>query len=75
MIACVKDIDWSDPTIALPSFLTIAVMPFTYSISYGIAFGLVSYVVMKACTGKIKEINLGTWVISALFVAMFVLTH
>jgi AGZA family xanthine/uracil permease-like MFS transporter len=75
MIACVKDIEWSDPAIALPAFLTIAMMPFTYNISYGIAFGLLSYVVMKVCGGKAKEVNVGTWVITALFVAMFVLTH
>ncbi len=75
MMGCVKDIDWADPAIALPAFLTIAIMPFTYNISYGIAFGLISYVAIKSFTGKIKEINLGTWIITALFVAMFVLTH
>ena len=55
MISCVKDIDWTDPSIALPAFLTMAMMPFTYNISYGIAFGLVSYVAIKVFTGKIKE--------------------
>ena len=75
MMGCVKDIDWADPAIALPAFLTIAMMPFTYNISYGIAFGLISYVAIKTFTGKIKEINIGTWIITALFIAMFVLTH
>lgn len=75
MIGCVKDIDWADPAIALPAFLTIAIMPFTYSISYGIAFGLISHLIIKACTGKFKEINVGTWIISALFIAMLALTH
>ena len=75
MIGCVKDIDWADPAIALPAFLTMAMMPFTYNISYGIAFGIISYVILKACTGKIKEIRLSSWIIAALFVAMFVLTH
>lgn len=75
MMGCVKDIDWSDPAIALPSFLTITMMPFTYNISYGIAFGLISHVLIKVFTGKVKEINAGTWVITALFIAMFVLTH
>ena len=75
MMACVKDINWADPAIALPSFLTIAMMPFTYNISYGIAFGLISYIIVKVGTGKIKEINVGTWVISLLFAAMFFLTH
>ena len=75
MVICVKDIDWSDPAIALPSFLTMTMMPFTYNISYGIAFGLISHIIIKVCTGKIKEVNVGTWVVAALFAAMFFLTH
>ncbi len=75
MIGCVKDIDWSDPAIALPSFLTITMMPFTYNISYGIAFGLISFIAIKLTTGKIKELNVGTWVVALLFAAMFFLTH
>ena len=75
MMGCVRDIEWSDPAIALPAFLTIAFMPFTYNISYGIAFGLVSHILIKVCTGKIKEVNIGTWVIGVLFAAMFFLTH
>lgn len=75
MIGCVKEIDWADPAISLPAFLTIVAMPFTYNISYGIAFGLIAHVAVKAFTGKIKEIKIGTWIITALFIAMFVLTH
>ena len=75
MIGCVKDIDWEDPAIALPSFLTMTMMPFTYNISYGIAFGLISYIIIRIATGKIKEVSLGTWIIALLFAAMFFLTH
>ncbi len=75
MIASVKDIDWNDVSVAVPAFLTIAMMPFTYNISYGIAFGLLSFVAIKAFSGKIKEIQIGTWIITALFMAMFFLTH
>ena len=50
-------------------------MPFTYNISYGIAFGLLSYVVIKVFAGKIREVKVGTWVITVLFLAMFFLTH
>jgi len=75
MIGCVKDIDWDDPSIALPSFLTITMMPFTYNISYGIAFGLISHIAIKTATGKIKEVTVGTWIIAAFFAAMFFLTH
>ncbi|MBQ7335145.1 MAG: NCS2 family permease, partial [Clostridia bacterium] len=75
MIGCVKEIDWSDPAIALPAFFTIVMMPFTFSISYGIAFGLIAHIAIKACTGKIKEIRIGTWIIALLFTLMFFLTH
>lgn len=75
MIGCVRDIDWSDPSVALPSFLTITMMPFAYNISYGIAFGLISHIAIKVFTGKIRETNVGTWIIALLFAAMFFLTH
>ena len=75
MIGCVKDIEWSDVSVAVPAFLTMAMMPFTYNISYGIAFGLISFVVIKIFSGKVKEIKVGTWVITLLFLAMFFLTH
>ena len=75
MMACVKDIDWTNIEVAVPAFLTAALMPFTYNISYGIAFGLVSYVIIKLCTGKAKEISGPTWVITLLFLLMLFLTH
>lgn len=60
MMGAVLKIEWNDPAIALPAFLTISFMPFTYNISYGIAFGLISYIFLKLFTGKAKEINVGT---------------
>lgn len=75
MIACVKEIEWDDASVAVPAFFTITMMPFTYNISYGIAFGLISYVIMKTATEKVKEVKIGTWVIAALFAIMFFLTH
>lgn len=75
MMACVKEIDWHSTEIAVPAFLTMAMMPFSYNISYGIAFGLISYVVIKLFTGKVKEIQLGTWIVTVLFLAMLFLTH
>lgn len=75
MMGCVKDLQWENPSVALPSFLTLVMMPFTYNISYGIAFGLVSYVAIEIFTGKAKKVKLGTWVITILFAAMFFLTH
>lgn len=73
MMGSVKDIDWSDVSVSVPAFLTMAMMPFTYNISYGIAFGLISYLVIKLFSGKVKEIKIGTWIITILFLAMFFL--
>lgn len=75
MMNNVRDIEWSDPAIALPAFLTIAMMPFTYNISFGIGFGLLSYVLIKVCTGKAKEISVATYVLTVIFLLMFLFTH
>lgn len=75
MMGSVKDIDWSDVSVSVPAFLTMAMMPFTYNISYGIAFGLISYLVIKLFSGKVTKIKIGTWIITILFLAMFFLTH
>ena len=75
MMNNVRDIDWADPAIALPAFLTCAMMPFTYNISFGIGFGLLSYVVIKLCTGKAKEIGIATYILTAIFLLMFLFTH
>ncbi|MCW2694402.1 MAG: Xanthine/uracil/vitamin permease [Mycobacterium sp.] len=69
----VKDIDWTDADIAIPAFLTIVLMPFTYSITNGIGAGFISYVVLKASRGKWREPGILLWVIAALFVAYFLL--
>ena len=75
MITCVRDIDWTDPGVAVPAFMTMGMMVYTYSISYGIAFGVLSSLIMQLFTGKAKDIKIGTWVIGGLFLAMFLLTH
>ena len=75
MMASIKNIDWSDFKTCAPAFLTLAVMPFTYNISYGIAFGLISYVVISVFCGDIKRIKGSSWVIMCLFIAMLLLTH
>lgn len=73
MIGNVKHIDWSDMEIAIPAFLTIAMMPFGYSISDGIGFGIISYVIIKMCKGKFKEINPLMYVLAVLFILMYAL--
>ncbi len=75
MLGGLRNIDWSDASIAVPAFLTAAIMPFTYNISYGIGLGLLSYVLIKLFSGKIKETKISTWVVCLLFLAMFLLTR
>ncbi len=75
MMGNVRNVDWGDPAAAVVGFLTVAIMPLTYNISYGIAFGLISYIFVKLFTGKVKEINAGTWIIGILFALMFFLTR
>lgn len=75
MMANVINITWTDPVIAVPAFLAIAMMPFSYNISYGIAFGLIAYIFIKLFTGKWEEIKIGTWIIGILFAIMFFITH
>lgn len=72
MMSAIKNIDWHDFEIALPCFLTIAVMPFAYSISDGIGFGFIAYTVLKIFRGKAKEVPILMYIISALFVLMYV---
>lgn len=76
MMASVKDIDWSDIGSAIPAFLTVSFMPFTYNISYGIAFGIISYLLITLFEKKgYKKINVATYVIAALFIAMFLISR
>lgn len=71
MMTQVKGIDWDDIEIALPAFLTIVLMPFTYSITAGIGAGFIAYAVLKVVRGKASEVHALLWVTSALFVVYF----
>jgi adenine/guanine/hypoxanthine permease len=73
MMMQVAGISWKNYEIAIPAFLTIILMPFTYSITVGIGAGFVSFVVIKIAVGKIKEIHPLMWVSGALFVVYFTL--
>ncbi|MDO5081578.1 MAG: hypothetical protein Q4D69_09990, partial [Buchananella hordeovulneris] len=57
--------------IALPAFLTIILMPFSYSITVGIGVGFLSYVAIRVARGKVGQVHPLLWVVSALFVAYF----
>ncbi|MFJ7072376.1 NCS2 family permease [Streptomyces sp. NPDC098781] len=71
MMTQVKHIDWDKYEIAIPAFLTIAVMPFTYSITNGIGAGFVAYVVIKTVLGRAKDVHWLMWGTSALFLVYF----
>lgn len=75
MMNCVRDLNWDSADVAVPAFLTIAMMPFTYSISFGIGFGLISYAIIACCTGNAKKVKPTTWIIGILFALTFFLTH
>jgi adenine/guanine/hypoxanthine permease len=66
-----RNIPWDRYDIAIPAFLTIAVMPFTYSITNGIGAGFIAYVVIKAVLGKAREVHWLLWTVAALFVVYF----
>jgi AGZA family xanthine/uracil permease-like MFS transporter len=72
MMRQAADINWADKEMALPAFLTICLMPFTYSIADGIAWGIISYVAIKLGMGKMDELNPVMWTLFALM-AMFYL--
>jgi AGZA family xanthine/uracil permease-like MFS transporter len=71
MMMAVRQIDWTDYEIALPAFLAITLMPFTYSISNGIGAGVISYVVIKLAVGKPRQVHPLLYVVAALFVLYF----
>ena len=71
MMRNITDIDWDDLTHAVPAGMTILVMPFTYSIAYGIAAGIVSYPVVKAAQGDWNGISVGQWLLAGAFVLYF----
>jgi len=71
MMTQIKNIDWDDMGIALPAFLTIILMPFTYNISVGIGVGFVTHVVIRAIQGRGKEVHPLLWVVSGLFMIYF----
>lgn len=73
MMAQVTQIDWTDAEFAIPAFLTIALMPFAYSITAGIGAGFIFYTVIQVVRGKAKNVHPVMWVVSALFVVYFAL--
>ncbi|NEK57668.1 NCS2 family permease [Geodermatophilus sabuli] len=73
LISQIKDLVWDDMSLVIPAFLTIALMPFTYSITNGIGAGVVSYVLLRTAVGRRRDVHPLMWVIAVLFVVYFAL--
>ncbi|MFD1825778.1 NCS2 family permease [Mumia zhuanghuii] len=71
MMQQVIDIPWKDVELAIPAFLTIALMPFTYSITVGIGAGFLTFVLIKVVRGKAREVHLLMWIVAAMFLLYF----
>ena len=72
MMPSIKTIHWEDYCKAIPAFITIIMMPLTYSISDGILLGVISYVLCHAVAGKFKDISVTMWILAALFVCKYI---
>ena len=75
MMTHVREIPWDDIEIAIPAFLTIVLMPFTYSITNGIGAGFIAYVFIKLTRGKAKEVHTMMWIAAAAFVVYFAIFY
>lgn len=71
MMTQVAKVNWDDLDITIPAFLTIVLMPFTFSITIGIGGGMVSYALTKLARGRIREVSVWLWPVVALFLIFF----
>jgi AGZA family xanthine/uracil permease-like MFS transporter len=71
MVAQVREIDFSDFPVALPAFLTIVVMPFTYSIANGVGAGFITWVLLHVVTGRARGMHPLMWIVAAAFAVYF----
>lgn len=74
MMSSVTKVDWHDAAEAIVAFMTFITMLLGYSISKGIGMGIITYIVIQICTGKIKKISIPTWIIGIVFLATFLLS-
>ena len=74
MIAPLAETDWADPVVAIPAFLTLTIIPLTFSIANGLAFGIVSYAALKVLKSGPKREDIALYVLAALFIARFAWT-
>jgi adenine/guanine/hypoxanthine permease len=72
MLATISEIHWRDPLIAVPAFLTMVLIPFTYSIANGLGFGIISWAALHLVTGKLRRQDWLLYLLAALFLARFI---
>jgi AGZA family xanthine/uracil permease-like MFS transporter len=72
MLATITEIRWNDPLVAVPSFLTLVMIPFTYSIANGLGFGIIAWAVLHVATGKFRRQDWLLYLLAALFLARFI---
>jgi AGZA family xanthine/uracil permease-like MFS transporter len=72
MLATITEIRWTDPLVAVPSFLTLILIPLTYSIANGLGFGIIAWAVLHLATGKFRKQDWLLYVLAALFLARFI---
>lgn len=72
MMAPLVEIDWDDPVVAIPAFLTLITIPLTFSIANGLAFGVIAYAVLKIASRRIAKVDWLLFALAALFIARFV---
>jgi AGZA family xanthine/uracil permease-like MFS transporter len=73
MMGNARHVDWADRSIAIPVFLTVALMPFTYSITAGVGAGVIAYTAIKTAQGKFREPGLFMWILTGVFTVYFAL--
>jgi AGZA family xanthine/uracil permease-like MFS transporter len=72
MLSTISEIHWHDPLVAVPAFLTLVLIPFTYSIANGLGFGVISWAALHLATGKFRRQDWLLYILAVLFLFRFI---
>ena len=72
MLSTIAEIHWNDPLVAVPAFLTLVLIPFTYSIANGLGFGIIAWAALHIATGKVRRQDWLLYLLAAFFLARFI---
>jgi AGZA family xanthine/uracil permease-like MFS transporter len=75
MLGAVSGLDFQNIEVGLPVFITMLMVPMSYSISEGLAWGFVTYTLVKVCNKKAKEVSIPTWILTAIFLVKILFIH